>query len=150
MARSAGLILFDTGPLLLLSRQQAAATHLLQRYPLMNSGILPIVSVVSLAELKGFAVRQSWGQRRLTWLRSLHTLVNVIPIDRGPLVDEYVTLLNRQQNHRQMLGIHDTWIASTAKVLNATLVTVDSGFRKLDANYLSVDLIDRHSGQSIP
>ena len=115
-----------------------------------RNGVSPIVSVVSLAELRGFAARNNWGKRRMSWLRSLYSLVNVIPIDRGPLLDEYVTLKNHQQTIGQELGVHDTWIASTAKVLSATLVTADSDFRRLDTNYLSVDLIDNISGQSIP
>jgi tRNA(fMet)-specific endonuclease VapC len=36
------------------------------------------------------------------------------------------------------MGKNDLWIASTANVTNATLLTIDSDFDHLDGKYISV------------
>ena len=150
MYSSSGLVSLDTNVLLLISRDNPISRTIVARLALSSTARAPIVSVVAMAELQGIAARRNWGSKRRMWMRQLYTQLNVIPIDPGPLVDEFVALDARQRSVGKSIGMHDTWIAATAKVYGATLITADSDFRNLDASYLDVELIDPQTGQPMP
>ncbi len=110
----------------------------------------PIVSVVAMAELSLFAARREWGSKRLDWLEDLYRRTNVIPIAPGPLTEEFIRLHYEQEKKGLKLGKHDTWIAATAKIYDATLVTLDSDFSNLPTNYVAINWIDHKTGQPKP
>ena len=147
MSLISGLAALDTNMLLLISRQTATSRAVLARYGVFSSLRAPIVSVIAMAELEGIAARHNWGSERLAWLQGLYLQLNVIPVEAGLIVAEFVSLDNYQRSIGKPIGKHDTWIAATAKVYEATLFTTDSDFRKLDPSYLSIVLLDSKSGK---
>ena len=100
--------------------------------------VLPVIVV---GELKAFALRNSWGVRRVAFLQHL---IDKYPIaDVGPhLTDFYARLdaysqgklpgqpLPRGMSARNM-GKNDLWIAATALDLEMPLHTADNDFDHL-------------------
>ena len=106
MTKSSGLLALDTNVLLMLSRNKDPFTSaLVACYPVFGVERAPIVSVVTMTELEGLCVRNKWCSQRITWLKKLYVRLNVIPIDVGPLLDEFVSLDNYQRLRGKNLAI---------------------------------------------
>lgn len=110
-----------------------------------------IISVVSVGETKAIALMNRWGKRRIEKIGQLLTQVIVADINSEEIVDRYAEIdafsQGRLENtissfSARNMGKNDLWIAATASVLNATLLTTDSDFDHLDNEFLSVAKID--------
>lgn len=91
-----------------------------------------IVSVVTLGEIYVLAHRNNWGAKKIEQLHSfVEQTLFVIDVSLGApeLLDAYVEI-DCFSTGRSM-GKNDLWIAATAKVTEATLVTTDGDFDHL-------------------
>ena len=92
-----------------------------------------------------------WGKRRIEKIGQLLTQVIVADINSEEIVDRYAEIDAFSQGRLESaipsfsarnMGKNDLWIAATASVLNATLLTTDSDFDHLHNEFLSVAKID--------
>ena len=62
-------------------------------------------------------------------------------IDSREIVDVYSTIDSNLQRRGQVMGKNDLWIAATAIVHDATLLTTDADFDRLHPHFLTVERI---------
>lgn len=110
-----------------------------------------IISVVSVGEIKAIAFKNSWGNRRI--LKIDATLKNFViaDINAVDILNRYAEidafsqgrLASRKSNFSaRNMGKNDLWIAATASVLEARLLTTDNDFNHLHDEFLAVAKID--------
>lgn len=104
------------------------------------------VSIVSVAEIKSFAYRNNWGEKREVILNSILENTNVLEVN-NLLVANYIEIdAFSQGKHKTIssnftsknMGKNDLWIASTAKYYNLTLITTDNDFNHLDPYFIKI------------
>lgn len=98
-----------------------------------------IVSVVTIGEIRVLAQRNGWGERKTALLNSfLEQTLLVVDVSLGApeLLDAYVELDCASKGKN--MGKNDLWIAATAKVTEATLVTTDGGFDHLGNTFFQL------------
>jgi len=117
--------------------------------PLQNRNV-PIISVVSVAEIKALAAKNNWGNKRTLAIEEFLKELIIIDIKYNELIDAYVRIDTFSQvKSKEMLlntssrnmGKNDLWIAATALLTNSKLITTDSDFRHLDDTFFEVILI---------
>jgi tRNA(fMet)-specific endonuclease VapC len=112
------------------------------------------ISIVSAAEIESIARRNRWGEKRRIFCKQLIALLNPIPIEMDEnLIVAYADIdvfsqgkyetksLPKGMSARNM-GKNDLWIAATAQILNATLLTTDKDFEHLNDVFLNVVTIE--------
>ena len=141
-------ILLDTNIILSLSR--AKKREELLKFLNPNHVIL-YTSVAVEAEIKSIAVRQRWGNERLTRLDAFLKEIDILDISQY-LVHTYVELdtFSQRENPNfntyhfdtpRNMGKNDLWIASTATLLGLELITTDDDFAHLHNVFLEVRII---------
>jgi tRNA(fMet)-specific endonuclease VapC len=104
-------------------------------------------SIVSAGEIKSFAYQNGWGQPRMFKLGALLNLLTPVHIN-NPIVEVYAEIDAFSQGKHpgkvstfspRNMGKNDLWIAATANILNASLVTTDNDFDHLHNEF--IDLI---------
>jgi len=127
-----------------------------QVYSLIKEDLAPfekeniaLLSIVSLGELKSLAKRNLWGFKKMAQLNDLLSKCIVVPISLD-IVEKYSEIdtysqgkhesLNLNSSARNM-GKNDIWIAATASVINARLITTDKDFSHLANNFLDLVLL---------
>lgn len=141
--------LLDTNILLLLMSSPGFEQHFQENYALSNN-ILAISTVV-VGEMKGISLVRQRGEQRLRMMHRRLDTLPVIPINRRDIHDRYAEIFAYSQDkipHRPLgqsarnMGKNDLWIAATASVTGATLLTTDKDFDHLQRVYLERVLID--------
>jgi len=101
-----------------------------------------LISEVSVGEIYSLSKRNRWGQRKMERLDSFLSRVGLIDISTEGIHEAYATIDAYSQSHHPTLslpqgmtarnmGKNDVWIAATAHILRATLVTTDKDFDHL-------------------
>jgi tRNA(fMet)-specific endonuclease VapC len=141
----------DTNILLHYLRASPIALQIDAKYNPLNSNVNDaIICVVSVGELKAIAKTNHWGRTRLEQLELFLDELVVTDIHAEDLLERYAEidafsngkLLGRPlgMTSRNM-GKNDLWIAATASVLEATLLTTDLDFNHLHNEFLQVECI---------
>jgi tRNA(fMet)-specific endonuclease VapC len=144
--------LLDTGVLIGYVRGAAFAGYVDIKYSPVIAPNVVTTSVVSVAELHSLALHRHWGPQKQSLLASLLRSIPATPIRQPSLLHKFAeidsfnhrkhpTLANPTSGHT--MGDNDIWIAATASVLNATLLTTDRDFDHLDPAFLKVIYIDQ-------
>ncbi|MFN0035344.1 MAG: PIN domain-containing protein [Saprospiraceae bacterium] len=103
--------------------------------------------VVSIGELKSIAIQAKWGAKRLKQLDLLLDVLHPVDIWAEDIFDRYAEIdaFSQAKLPSQPLGLtarnmgkNDLWIAATASILGATLLTTDADFDHLNATFLDV------------
>ena len=109
------------------------------------------ISIVTLGEIKAFALRNKWGQRKNEKLEKLLSKFVIIDLNFGDIINRYAEIDTFSQGRlsgkisnftARNMGKNDLWIAATASVLEATLLTTDNDFNHLHDEFLAVAKID--------
>ncbi|WP_026628179.1 type II toxin-antitoxin system VapC family toxin [Dyadobacter alkalitolerans] len=104
-------------------------------------------SAICIGELTSIGIRNRWGKQKMAALDSLADLVLIIRTLEEPIIKRYAEIdaysqgrLHEKQlkDSARNMGKNDLWIAATASVLNATLITTDKDFDHLDKEFLNV------------
>jgi tRNA(fMet)-specific endonuclease VapC len=144
-------ILFDTNIVLYHLRNDLQMVHFIrQNYQPFDNSNEVMISIVSVGELESLALQNHWGgaryQKLQDFLRKFVTIdLNYRPIvlrygeidafSQGKLMDKPLRVSARN------MGKNDLWIAATASVLDAKLLTTDADFGHLKAVFLDIDQI---------
>lgn len=141
-------LLFDTNVLLFFLRDDARWQSIYQKYDIENT--LNCLSVVSLGELYALALRNNWGERRVSQIAQLKRDFTIIDINIEEIIQRYAQidaysqgkLLSRPLSiSARNMGKNDLWIAAIASVYNMTLLTADADFEHLDNAFLTLGKI---------
>jgi len=109
---------------------------------LLTGEHLILISEVSIGELLSIAKRNKWGAKKINRLEAFLQSTDPIPISYPDIHEAYATIDAYSQSHHPTLslpqgmtarnmGKNDVWIAATAHILRATLVTTDKDFDHL-------------------
>jgi predicted nucleic acid-binding protein len=136
------LYLLDTNILVHFVRGDAVWARVRSQYQLFTASPMPLISVVTAAELRSLALQNGWGAGKLTQMEFALGYFDEVYIDNRRLVDAYAVIDAHFHGLGQSLGKNDLWIATTAHVTGARLLTTDHDFDPLDPLFLSRDWID--------
>jgi tRNA(fMet)-specific endonuclease VapC len=136
------LYLLDTNVLVHLVRRDAVWTRIRDRYQPLLTDPTPIISVVTAGELRSLALQFKWGDEKVRQMEFCLGYFRRISIDDPEIIRAYAVIDADSQLGGQPLAKNDVWIAATAAVTGARLLTTDKDFDRLDGRFLSRDWID--------
>jgi len=134
--------LLDSNILLHYVRRNPIAERIERRYGLTAATPAPLISIVTEGEMRSFARQLAWGPQRQQRLESLLGYFTVIPLPYGGVIDAYAEIDNYSRRRGVPMGKNDVWIAATAHVTGARLLTTDRDFDHLHPAFLQRDWID--------
>jgi tRNA(fMet)-specific endonuclease VapC len=141
----------DTNILLAYIRQHALVRTLQDLFELESEPNSIFTSAVCMGELKSIGIQNNWGQRRLEAINSLGKYFIVVSNLENLVVNRYAEIDAFSQGRlkekalddsSRNMGKNDLWIAATASILNATLITTDKDFDHLHNQFLTVVRFD--------
>jgi tRNA(fMet)-specific endonuclease VapC len=141
--------LLDTNIILIYVRQSELKEELDKQLNLFSASNTLIISVVSIGEAKSLAIQRKWGKDKINKLEGLLKRLLVADINAAKIIERYAEIDAYSQGKLESkkggfssrnMGKNDIWIAATASVLNAKLVTTDKDFSHLGKEY--VDLVE--------
>lgn len=146
--------LLDTNILLLYLRDKHLSTIIDTLYQPLESPHIPLISVVSVGEIKSIALQNNWGEDKQRKLTQFLKQFIITDIRVETIIDKYAEIDAFSQgklkdmklnNSARNMSKNDLWIAATASVLKANLLTTDKDFNHLDSTFLKLAYIDIHS-----
>ena len=116
---------------------------------LTNPENIVMISVATLGELLSLGKQNNWGHKKMQQLENLLREIPVIDINSSDknLVEAYAEIDayskgrlegNPLHSSSRNMGKNDLWIAATAKVADATLITTDGDFDHLHNQCIQV------------
>jgi tRNA(fMet)-specific endonuclease VapC len=116
---------------------------------LFKPDVQVIISVVTKAELLSLGVQNGWGKNKLNNLKKILNKLFVIDINESDsdLMEAYAKIDAYSQGRlpeqplemsARNMGKNDLWIAATAYLANAALVTTDGDFDHLHDKWITV------------
>lgn len=152
MTPTPGRILLDTNVLIQLIRGNAVGERIDADYNLRFRTDRPLISLVTVGELRGLALKLGWQAPKLTALQHLVSELVIVRPDQGTVIDRYAeiyTHCERDQKPARPMGQNDMWIAATASASNATLLTTDGDFGHLQPKFIALVQLDARTGATI-
>ena len=110
-----------------------------------------LLSIVSLGEIKSIAKMNKWGIGKINAIDTILEDILVTDINSEDLIERYAMIDAFSQgklegyslkSSAKNMGKNDLWIAATASVLDAKLLTTDKDFEHLDSIFLDVICIN--------
>lgn len=140
-------LLLDTNILLAYIRLGLLGQFIRAVYNLYSLQPAQIVSIVTLGEIRALALRHNWGAMKLAELQRRLNAVTVVPLPFGGIINAYAQIDHCCVQNGLAVGKNDPWIAATANVTGATILTTDRDFDPLHGLFLQrtwVDPASRH------
>lgn len=134
--------LLDTNVVLALVRANSLGQLIERHYAIRASPSRSMICVVTVGEMFSPARSFNWGQSKRDELRALLNEIVWLDINHPAILDAYGEIDNASSKQGRTLGKNDVWIAATAKVTEATLLTTDHDFDHLHGRYLDRIWID--------
>ena len=141
--------LLDTNIYITFIRNEKFTKYINRKYR-QKDNIL-FTSCVVEGELKSFSIQRNWGINKINKMGKLLSDFTIYPIKTNQIISKYAEIdafsqgkdptipLNRSARN---MGKNDLWLAATASVLDATLITMDRDFEHLDKVFLDVLMIN--------
>jgi tRNA(fMet)-specific endonuclease VapC len=145
------LYLLDTNIIVHLIRSSSLVNSLRKDYEIFDQTQRPLISVVTEGELEAFALKNDWGINKRRELDRYLTEFLVVDIRIKTIINRYAEIdafsQGKFKGHpltgsARNMGKNDLWIAATASVLDATLLTTDKDFDHLNNEFLKVICLD--------
>ena len=149
MIPSASLVLLDTNVLIHLVRDSAVGRRILADYALRDRRQRPLISIITVGEMLALSMKLRWGDNKRAALRGLFGNLVVVHPSQGGVVERYAEIdhfCEHVMKPARKMGQNDMWIAATASVLGAHLLTTDSDFHHLDKQFIKLVHIDSDTG----
>ncbi|MDZ4682936.1 MAG: type II toxin-antitoxin system VapC family toxin [Saprospiraceae bacterium] len=146
--------LLDTNILFIYIKGGEIRERIEQNFDPFGRSNSPIISSVAVGEIKSIAKRNNWGVKRLLKLNSIQNDLITADINSEDVFEQYAEIHTFSQGkHKDKplmttsrnMGKNDLWIAATAHVSNATLLTTDRDFDHLDGVYFEVGKVQQGS-----
>jgi tRNA(fMet)-specific endonuclease VapC len=147
--------LLDTGILLGYVRGAGYADYVERKFGLSQAANIPLVSIVSKGEIYSLAIQLGWGEQKRQELDNLLRRIPSVDINTDRIIQRYAEIDAYSQGKDPVkplppgltsrnMGKNDLWIAATASVLRAILLTTDKDFDHLNGSFIDVVYIDRN------
>ena len=143
--------LLDTNILVHYVRKSTLYVMIEEQENLSADDCLIMISIVTYAEILSFARQKSWGKEKMKRIEQLLSKLIIIDINSADelLLKMYAEIDAFSKNKLPdnplgksiKMGKNDLWIASTARVANAILLTTDNDFGHLDEIYIELKKI---------
>jgi len=139
--------LLDTNIIVFMLRSPDGIAQLERDYPLFLPENNAVISVITLGEIQSLAIRNKWGTKKLNTLDQILQKLIIADINFQPLIDRYAEIDNFSQGtlpgkplgmSPRNMGKNDLWIAATASVSEAVLLTSDNDFDHLNEHFLTL------------
>lgn len=146
-ARPSDLYLPDTNILVHYIRDDAVKRSIESHYRLLLTDTVPLCNCMIEAETRSIAAFRDWGRVRLDQMEYLFTAFRRVSIEQPDVLRAYVAI--DVFSHRVGIDMakNDLWIAATASVTGATLLTTDKDFDHRDGPFLTRIWIDPAIGK---
>lgn len=137
----------DTNILLIYLREAQTKALIEETYDPLGSGNNPIISVVTVGEIRSIAKRNYWGARRLEAVEKMMKKLILTDINYEDLIEKYAEIDAFSQGRlkenplglsARNMGKNDLWIAATAAITESKLMTTDGDFDHLNGTYLDL------------
>jgi len=149
------VFLLDTNILVGYIRASNYAAYVEKKFQLFNPKNISVISVVSIGEIKSLAYQFGWREKKLTAVQELIKKIPVINIDIEQIPNSFAEIdAFSQGKHRthnliegmsaRNMGKNDLWIAATANVIKATLLSTDKHFEHLNGTFIDFIYIDQN------
>lgn len=141
----------DTNILVLYLREHPLVKNLREIFHLEINPNELFTSAICIGELKSLAIQNKWGLKRLIAIDGLRSFMIVVDELEESVLERYAEIDAFSQGRLEEkpltgssrnMGKNDLWIAATASVLNATLITTDKDFQHLHTHFLEVAYFD--------
>ncbi|MCW3051997.1 MAG: hypothetical protein JWN14_1167 [Chthonomonadales bacterium] len=136
------LYLLDTNILVHQVRRDAVGERIRRLYAPLLTEPRPLISVVTEGELRSFGFQVGWGQEKTDQAHYLLTYFQRVTIETEEILQAYALIDTFSERIGRSMGKNDLWIAATAHVMGATLLTTDKDFDHLDGQFLKREWID--------
>ncbi len=141
--------LLDTNICLAFVRGHEIYKTIVNELSLDQDDSISIISIVTKAELLALGKKRGWGIKKIQTLNKLLEKLFIIDINNSDdkLIEAYYTidafsqgkLKERPLNSSaKNMGKNDIWIAATAYVAQAELITMDGDFDHLNDEFLKI------------
>lgn len=134
--------LLDTNILLAYVRRSMLFAWIEANYALTTSAPTPSISIVTEGEMRALALRLAWGAAKVQRLNQLLSLFIIVPLPHRNIIDAYARIDHYCVQNGLVVGKNDLWIAATAHVTGATILTTDRDFDPLHGLFLQRDWVD--------
>ena len=145
--------ILDTGIVLGYATAASYAEYVEKKFELFKPPRIAMMSIVSKGEIYSLAIQRRWGERKLKVLEELLRKLPVVDINDEQIIQRYSEIdaysLSKDPLRRlpkgqtaRIMGKNDLWIAATASVLKARLLTTDHDFDHLAGVFLDVLYVD--------
>jgi predicted nucleic acid-binding protein len=136
------LYLLDTNILVHAVRRDGVWSRLQTVYQLLLIDPRPLISVVTTGEVRSLAYQWGWATTKREQMEFLLGYFKVVTIFDPAIIETYAVIDSSLQLRGQSLGKNDLWIAATASVTGATLLTTDRDFDSLQPDFVAREWID--------
>jgi predicted nucleic acid-binding protein len=125
-----------------------------QEYAPLERNNIALISVVTRGELQSLAYQFDWGKQKKNHLQDVLSSVRAVPVQSVDVINRYAEIDAFSQNalpgrdvdgSDRNMGKNDVWIAATASVVDATLITTDDDFDHLHGEFLNRIYVDPDS-----
>ena len=140
--------LLDTNIVVSLLRANALGKSIEATYNLQASLSSCLVSVVTVGEMLSLGRQFGWGKAKLDALEAMLRQLVWIDINDAQILEAYGEIDHASISLGRKMGKNDVWIAATARVSGATLLTTDTDFDHLDGTWISRVWIDPNTGKN--
>lgn len=136
------LYLPDTNILVHLIRQDAIGQRIQALYDPLMAAPRPILCIVTAGELRSLAYQFQWGTRKLDQVNFLLNYFKRVSLDHPDIIEAYAVMDAYSESIGRSMGKNDIWIAATAKIMGATVLTTDRDFDHLDPQFITRIWVD--------
>ncbi len=123
-------------------RRGPLEAYLEATYGLSTISPVPIISIVSEAEIRVLADENGWGAFKRRMLQTMLDYVRILPIPFADNIEAYVAIETHSRRQGITMGKNDLWIAATAHVTGAHVLTTDHDFDHLDGVFFQRDWVE--------
>ena len=142
----------DTGMVLGCFRGAGYAEEAERRFAFSSPPNIALICVVTVGEILSLSLQFRWSEEKKVKLDELLRKIPWVDINNSQTLEKYAEIdAYSQCKHSTMkanvptprnMGKNDLWIAATAAVLQATLLTTDGDFDHLNGTFLKVEYIE--------
>ncbi len=142
--------LLDTNILVHLIRGKAVGLAIEAHFGLLGTLTRCVISVVTVGEMYALARKWNWGARKQADMQKLLGQLAWVDINHPDILTAYGEVDDLSNRAGRPMGQNDVWIAATAKVSGATLLTTDGDFDHLHSAHLNRIRVDENTGNPLP
>ena len=145
MSTDTPLYLLDTNILVHYVRGSLVWRRISETYQPLSITPTPLFSAVTEGELRSLSVQWHWADKKLSQMEFALGYFNRWPIEHPDVLTAYAAIDAYCELVGQSMGKNDLWIAATAAVTGATLITTDRDFDRIAPRFLTRIWVDPNS-----